>query len=134
MDGPEVARQWVEHSPFCQVLDIRVTRVDPGDVELVLPWSHHKTTYSDMVHGGALAAFGDIAATVAAWSAAADLPEKLRGVTVSLNVDFLSPAHGVDVIARGTVRKRGRSLSFCDVEMTAEGTLVARASAVYKVG
>ena len=133
MDGLEVARQWVEHSPFCQVLEIRATRVEADDVELVLPWSRHKTTYSDMVHGGALAAFADIAATVAAWSGA-DLPEKLRGVTVSLNVDFLSPAEGTDVIAHATVRKRGRSLTFCDVEMTADGTLVARASAVYKVG
>ena len=133
MEGLEVARQWVEHSPFCQVMAIRANRLEPDDVELVMPYADHRTTWSDMVHGGALAAFADISATVAAWSGA-EVPDKLRGVTVSLNVDFVTPAHGVDVVARATVTKRGRSLSFCDVVMTAEDELVARASAVYKVG
>jgi uncharacterized protein (TIGR00369 family) len=131
--GLDVATRWVEQSPFCAALGIRATALEADRVELVLPYDESKTTYADMVHGGALAAFADIAATVAAWSGAA-LPDTLRGVTVSLNVDFLSPARAADVVAIATITRRGRSLCFCAVEMSADDEPIARATAIYKIG
>lgn len=132
--GLDIAVGWVEQSPFCRVMGVRVERLEPDDVRLVLPYADERTTWGDMVHGGALSAFVDIAATAAAWSGA-PLPEKVRGVTVSLSVNFLAPAHGEDVVADARVTRRGRSLCFCDVRMaTAGGAAVGDGIVVYKIG
>ena len=59
----------------------------------------------------------------------------LRGVTVSMALDFMAPARATDVIGVGRVRRRGRALINCEAEIVdAQGRLVAKALATYKVG
>jgi acyl-coenzyme A thioesterase PaaI-like protein len=54
---------------------------------------------------------------------------------VSMALDFLAPARATDVIGIGRVLRRGRSLVNCEAEIVdADGTLVAKALATYKVG
>jgi uncharacterized protein (TIGR00369 family) len=87
-----------------------------------------------MVHGGAVASLADLTVMAAAWCGAEALPE-LRGVTVSMTVDFMAPARGTDVIGVGRVLRRGRSLVNCEAEIVdPEGRLLAKALATYKVG
>ena len=88
-----------------------------------------------MVHGAAIAGLMDITAMATSW-AGADMPEKLRGVTVSMSTEFVNPAHGEDLIGEGRLLRRGASL--CAVEMeirsAADDHLVAKGLATYKVG
>ena len=70
----------------------------------------------------------------AAWCGAVAPPE-LRGVTVSMALDFMAPERATDVIGVGRVLRRGRALVNCEAGLgDPEGRLVAKALATYKVG
>lgn len=85
------------------------------------------------VHGGAISALVDIAATAAFWSHP-DLTDEARGATVGFTINFLSLAVGKDLIADATVRRRGGSLCTGDVSVAdTDGTEVAVARVTYKL-
>ncbi len=87
-----------------------------------------------MVHGGAIATLADLTVMAAAWCGV-PAPPALRGVTVSIALDFMAPARATDVIGVGRVLRRGRSLVNCEAEIVdPQGTLIAKAIATYKVG
>jgi uncharacterized protein (TIGR00369 family) len=128
----DLFRAWFEHSPFTQQLDLRIEALEPDSAELLMPFDPSRTTYADIVHGGAIAALADVAATAAAWSAA-DLPETPRGATVGMSLQYLSAGRG-DLRARARVLRRG-ALCACDVDISdAPGKLVAKALITYKIG
>jgi uncharacterized protein (TIGR00369 family) len=132
--GTDLIRRWLAASPFVKLLGMEVVRLDPDVAEVKLPFAESATTIADVVHGGALSALIDTAATAAAWSGA-EAPDSARGTTVGLTVSFVGPARGHDVTARARVARRGKSLVFCDVEaVAADGTLVAKGLVTYKLG
>ncbi|OBF57960.1 thioesterase [Mycobacterium sp. 852002-50816_SCH5313054-b] len=132
--GREVIAQFLPQSPFVAKLGIVADELGDDEVRLRLPWDPSNVTVGDMVHGGAIATLADLAVMAAAWCGA-DAPPQLRGVTVSMALDFLAPARATDVIGIGRVLRRGRSLINCEAEIVdAEGTLIAKALATYKVG
>ena len=121
-------------SPFVAKLGIVADVLDADEVRLRLPWDPSNVTLGDMVHGGAIATLADLTVMAAAWCGA-EVPKSLRGVTVSLAIDFLAPAQATDVIGVGRVLRRGKSLINCEVEVVLpDGDLVAKAIATYKVG
>ena len=126
--------QFIPQSPFVAKLGIVADVLDADEVRLRLPWDPSNVTLGDMVHGGAIAALADVTVMAAAWCGA-EVPKSLRGVTVSLAIDFLAPAQATDVIGVGRVLRRGKSLINCEVEVVLpDGDLVAKAIATYKVG
>ena len=134
MTGAELMEQFIPHSPFPADLGLRLAAIWPDRATLVLPWAPRLATVGDVVHGGAIATLADCAVMAAAWSGA-QVDGALRGVTVSLTLDFVDAARAEDLTARGRVVRRGRSLCFCEVDVAgADGRLVAKALASYKVG
>jgi uncharacterized protein (TIGR00369 family) len=132
--GTDLIRQWLAASPLLKHLGMEVVRLEPDVAEVKLPFHPNVTTIADVVHGGALSALIDTAATAAAWSGA-EAPDSARGTTVGLTVSFLGPARGQDVTATARVARRGKTLVFCDVEaIAADGTLVAKGLVTYKLG
>ncbi len=132
--GREVIAQFLPQSPFVAKLGIVADELGDDEVRLRLPWDPTNVTVGDMVHGGAIATLADLTVMAAAWCGA-DAPPQLRGVTVSMALDFLAPARASDVIGIGRVLRRGRSLVNCEAEIVdADGTLIAKALATYKVG
>ncbi|MCV7443781.1 PaaI family thioesterase [Mycobacterium paraense] len=132
--GREVIAQFLPQSPFVAKLGIIADELGDDEVRLRLPWDPSNVTVGDMVHGGAIATLADLTVMAAAWCGA-EAPPQLRGVTVSMALDFLAPARATDVIGIGRVLRRGRSLVNCEAEIVdADGTLVAKALATYKVG
>ncbi len=126
--------QFIPQSPFVAKLGIVADVLDADEVRLRLPWDPSNVTLGDMVHGGAIATLADLTVMAAAWCGA-EVPKSLRGVTVSLAIDFLAPAQATDVIGVGRVLRRGKSLINCEVEVVLpDGDLVAKAIATYKVG
>jgi uncharacterized protein (TIGR00369 family) len=132
--GRDVIAQFLPQSPFVAKLGIVAELLSDEEVRLRLPWDPSNVTLGDMVHGGAIATLADVTVMAAAWCGAAAPPE-LRGVTVSMTLDFMAPARATDVIGMGRALRRGRSLVNCEAEMVdPSGTLLAKALATYKVG
>ncbi|WP_197740044.1 PaaI family thioesterase [Mycolicibacterium sp. P9-64] len=126
--------QFIPQSPFVAKLGIVADVLDGDEVRLRMPWDPTNVTLGDMVHGGAIAALADVTVMAAAWAGVESAPS-LRGVTVSMSMQFLAPARATDLIGVGRVLRQGRSLVSCDVEVvTPSGDIVAKAIATYKVG
>ena len=132
-DGSEVMRGFLPQSPFVGHLGIELSSLGDGEAELTLPYRPELATMGDVVHGGAIATLIDTSAMAAAW-AGAEVPERLRGATVSLSVDYLAPADGQDLVASARVVRRGRRLVNVRVEVTAERSPVAIAIVTYQIG
>jgi acyl-coenzyme A thioesterase PaaI-like protein len=64
------------------------------------------------------------------------LGRKALAVTTNCSLDFMrKPEAGVDLIARGTLLKLGRSLAVGDVHMFSDGSdkMVARSTMTYSI-
>lgn len=132
--GSDVMAQFLPQSPFVAKLGIVAEALDGDEVRLRLPWDPSNVTLADMVHGGAIATLADVTVMAAAW-AGANVPDSLRGVTVSMSLQYLAPARDTDLIGVGRVLRRGKSLVNCEVDVvTPLGGAVAKAIATYKIG
>jgi uncharacterized protein (TIGR00369 family) len=132
--GEEIMREFVPGSPFAKLLGIRVRDLGDGSAELELPYRPELATMGDTVHGGAIATLADTTAMAAAWCGA-EVPENLRGSTVSLTLQYARAARGVDLVARASVTRRTRRLVFLAVTVSApDGEPVAHGVATYALG
>ena len=123
----------IVESPLGQLLGFKAELLEPDHVRVGLPYRSEVTTMGDLVHGGAIAALVDTAATAVAWSGVDD-STAARGTTVGLSLNYLSGARGQDIAADARVVRRGRSLVVCDVEVkSSDGTLVAKSLVTYKL-
>jgi uncharacterized protein (TIGR00369 family) len=132
--GAEIITQFLAHSPFVRHLGMQLESIEPDHARLAMPYRDELATIGDVVHGGALAAIVDTAAMAASWSAH-EASGELRGTTVGLSVDFVAAARGREVFADARVVRRGKSLCFCDVDVTdADDNLVVKGIVTYKLG
>jgi uncharacterized protein (TIGR00369 family) len=132
--GAARIRQWFEVSPFNKHLGLKLVRLEPDRVDVVMPFAPALPTLADVVHGGAISALADTAATMVSW-AGVDAPSDRGGATVALTVEFLAAARGRDLTAVARVLRRGRSICFSEVDVTEpDGALVAKALVTYKLG
>lgn len=89
----------------------RMTTVRPGAVEIELVPRDDITQQHGFVHGAIIAAIVDSACGFAA----ATLFAAAAGVlTVEYKINFIAPARGEKFIARGRVKKTGRTLTVCE--------------------
>lgn len=104
------------------------SRLEDGSDHLVLrAESRHCNTHG-IVHGGLMMTMIDLALVAVAKTDPGD-----KFVTVSLNSEFLSSGREGDLIeARGTLTRKGRSLSFVQGQVTAGDRILLTASAVMK--
>src|SRR4051812_24454653 len=113
----EIIQAFVPNSPLVGLLGIELASIEADRAVLRLPFRPELATMGDVVHGGAIAALLDTASMAAAWSDDT-VPDQLAGATVSMSVDYVAAARGVDLVATARVVRRGRSLCFCEVEVT----------------
>ena len=117
--------------PFDEYLGIKIEEVKPDFCQALLPFRPELRTAGSVVHGGAIASLIDTAAVVAVWSNMD--PSITRGATINLSVNFLAAAQAVDLMAMARVIRRGRSVSFCEVDVsTPSGERIAKALVTYK--
>jgi len=130
----DVVRRVIFDSPLSRLLGMEEDVIERDRVRLRLPFRPAVTTMSDVVHGGALSALADAAATAAAWSGA-DLSSNPRGTTIALTINFLAAARGEDLVADARVIQRGRTVTVCTVSLEdVKGKRVASALVTYKLG
>lgn len=123
-------QQEMERPPFHHWLRPQARDVDPDrqtvEVGLTFRPELGHTEGRPVFHGGVIGALADIAghAAVAVWCGHA-VP------TVGLTLDFVRPAEGELLVARGLLRRLGRSIGRADVEMTIDNRLVALARGTF---
>jgi uncharacterized protein (TIGR00369 family) len=90
--------------------------VQPGRVEISLPYRDDLTQQKGFVHGGILGMIADTACGYAAFSL---MPAGGSLVTVEYKMNILTPARG-SVVAHGSVVRPGRTLTVARAEVYAE--------------
>ena len=99
-----------------QLIGASLATVEPGYVEIALPYRDEITQQKGYVHGGVL---GMIADTACGYSAFSLMPAGCSLVTVEYKINILAPARGA-LVARGQVLKAGRTLTVARGEVYAE--------------
>jgi uncharacterized protein (TIGR00369 family) len=97
-------------------LGARLLAVEPGFCEIELPRRPELTQQHGYVHAGAVVSIADTAAGYAALSL---MPAGHEVLTVELKINLLAPAAGDRLLARGRVRRAGRTLSVVEAEVLA---------------
>lgn len=90
--------------------------IEPGRVEIHMPYDSRLTQQHGYVHGGALATIADSAAGFAAFTLMAADQQPL---TVEYKLNTLRPGAGELFVARATVVKAGRTLTVVDSDVFA---------------
>jgi len=93
-----------------------LTVVEPGQVEVALPWREDLTQQKGFIHGGIIGMIADTACGYAAYSL---MPADSSLVTVEYKINILAPARGA-LLARGEVIRPGRTLTVTRGEVYAE--------------
>jgi uncharacterized protein (TIGR00369 family) len=129
----DVVRGAIVGSPFGSLLGMELVDLGNDVVRVKLPFRDDVTTLGSLIHGGAIAALVDVAATAAAWTGA-DLMRSPRGTTIGFSLNFLQGAVGSDITANATIIQRGKSVQVCEVDVRNDaGAHVARAIVTYKL-
>ncbi len=97
-------------------LGAELTRVQPGHVEISLPFREQVSQQHDFFHGGITATIADSAGGYAAYSL---MPADASVLTVEYKINLLAPARGERLVARGRVKRPGRTLTVTEVDVFA---------------
>jgi uncharacterized protein (TIGR00369 family) len=98
------------------LIGARLAVVEPGYVEVALPFREDLTQQKGYVHGGIL---GMIADTACGYSAFSLMPAGCSLVTVEYKMNILTPGRGA-LVAKGQVIKPGRTLTIARAEVYAD--------------
>lgn len=93
-----------------------MTRLSYGQAEIELPAAAHIRQQQEFVHGGVVAMIIDSACGYAAFTT---MPADSEVVSVEFKINFLKPALGAKLIARGRVLRPGKTLTVCQGEVYA---------------
>ncbi len=116
---------WVDEAPYHRLVPLVVEQVDPANGRFVLRLPHSpslgRQADGAQVHGGPIASVIDTAGTFAVAAMVG------HGVpTMNLRIDYLRPAVQTDLIATAVVRRAGRTVAICDIDLhDDQGRLVA---------
>lgn len=114
--------------PFAEHCGIEEIGLVDGATRVRLVTQPHHGNNLGIVHGGVTCTLLDLAmGTVARTTVGCPV------MTLDMQVTFLSPGSGT-LVAEGRVVRAGRSIVFCesDVRLEADGTLVAKASGIFR--
>lgn len=126
----EIAER-VHRSAFHNWAGLTVTRVAPGEVDVVLETEPHHLNLVGIVHGGVIATIANTATGIALRTI---LEPGLSHVTAQLNVHFLAPGKAGKLTGRGRALKAGRRMGYAEADVVDEdGQMLARASATFIV-
>jgi uncharacterized protein (TIGR00369 family) len=111
--GDSFARQ-----PFMRLLGAQLLRVEPGRVEIELPFKPELTQQHGFFHAGATSTIADNAGGYAAFTL---FPVNSSVLTVEYKMNLISPGVGSRLRAVGQVIRSGRTLTFCELQVFATG-------------
>lgn len=98
------------------LIGAELARVEPGLVEILLPYREDLCQQHGFFHAGVTATIADSAGGYAAFTL---FPAESSVLTTEFKINLLAPAAGERLRALGRVIKPGRTLTICDVEVFA---------------
>ncbi len=93
-----------------------IHNVEPGRVEIGFDYDTRLTQQHGFIHAGILSTVLDSACGYAAYSL---MPSDAGVLTIEFKINLLSPAKGERFIARGEVKKPGRTITVAEGQLTA---------------
>jgi uncharacterized protein (TIGR00369 family) len=101
---------------FMTLLGASITALGPGTCEITLPFRRDLTQQHGFLHAGVVATLADNACGYAAFTL---MPADASVLTVEFKLNLMAPAEGEALIARGRVRRAGRTLTVAEAEVSA---------------
>ena len=101
-----------------RTLGIEIVRLEPGEIELTMPFNPAYTQQHGFMHAGIMTAALDSACGYAAFSL---MPADAAVLTVEFKTNLLAPAKGERFSFRAHVIKPGRTLTVCEARAYATG-------------
>ncbi len=97
-----------------RLLHARISRLEKGLVELSASIRPELSQQDGFVHAGVMATLADSAAGYATLSL---LPPGSGVLAIEFKLSFIRPAVGEVIRARGKVRKLGKTIALCEIEV-----------------
>lgn len=110
-----VAKSYAKQKAMANI-GAALVEIGPGTATVELPFRQDLTQQNGFIHAGIVTMIVDTACGYAAFSL---MPPTAAVLTVEFKVNFISPAIGEKLIARGRVLKPGRTLTVCQGEVHA---------------
>lgn len=107
-DFVEEVRLSFARQTIMQMIGASLGRVEPGLVEITLPYRHDLTQQHGYLHAGIVTAIADSACGYAAFTL---MPRNSEVLSVEFKVNLLRPASGENFLAQATVIKAGKTLT-----------------------
>ncbi len=98
------------------LIGARIARVEPGVVSIELPYRADLTQQHGFFHAGVTSTIADSAGGYAGFTL---FPADSSVLTVEYKMNLLAPADGERLVATGRVKKPGRTLTVCELEVVA---------------
>ncbi len=109
-------RESFARQAFMTLLGARLARVEPGEVDIELPFRSDLVQQHGFLHAGVTAAIADSACGCAALSV---MPDDAAVLSVEFKVNLLAPAVGRRFVAQGRVVRSGRTITVVRGEVLA---------------
>jgi uncharacterized protein (TIGR00369 family) len=116
-DYRAIATATFDRKPAMRTLGIAIARLEPGEVDLAMPYSAALTQQNGFIHAGVITAALDTACGIAAFTL---MPANSDVLTVEFKTNLLAPARGDRFVFRARVVKPGRTLTVCGAQAFAE--------------
>jgi uncharacterized protein (TIGR00369 family) len=105
-----VVQESFDRLMLMRTIGATLERVSPGEVDIALPFRTDLTQHHGFMAAAALTAVVDVACGYAAMTL---MPPGCSVVTIEYKANFLAPAQGERMIARGRVIRPGRTVTAC---------------------
>jgi uncharacterized protein (TIGR00369 family) len=105
-----------EKQKIMRLLGATLTGVEPGYIEITLPFQEELTQQHGFLHAGVVTTILDSACGYAALSV---MPEGAAVLSIEFKMNLLAPAKGNIFIARGRVVRAGRTIIVCSGDVVA---------------
>lgn len=124
----DLARQILDSDGFFRNHTVEVMHIRHGDVSISVPMKDNVERLGGMMSGAAIMAFSDAAGAFCALT----LEDVMNEVSSSLSTNFYTPIRKGPVSFNAKLRKGGRTLAYCHVEVRdGDGKLCAESSGTY---
>lgn len=119
-------------NPFLDFLGARLIKCEADHAEILLQTDANMLNLSGRIHGGLICTLLDTASCFSGMFVQDGMPY-LRCATLSITTNFTESSGGGDLIAKGFVIKKARSVFFAKAEVCdQEGTLLATSIGTFK--
>ena len=112
-DFERLVRESFEKQRAMRTIGARLVSVEPGAVEIDLPYREDLTQQHGFLHAGVVTAILDSSCGYAAFSL---MPPGAGVLSVEFKVNLMAPAEGEVLIARARVLRPGRTISVCQAD------------------